>query len=178
MDAVAEPPTAPVPLLPADGAVVEERRPALVVENATSPDGLALTYTFELESVADDGSTTPVERVESGRRGPADDRRGRRPSTWPTAPTSGARARPTRGRTGRGRPTWRFDVLVDPPPAAPTGLRAVAGDARVRLDWNASPEPDVTGYRVYRSTTAGGPHAFVAAVADARRSTTSASPTA
>ena len=61
--------------------------------------------------------------------------------------------------------TWRFEVLVDPPPAAPTGLRAVAGDARVRLDWNASPEPDVTGYRVYRSPTAGGPYAFVAAVA-------------
>ena len=59
VDAVVEPPTAPVPRLPADGATVEERRPALVVENATSPDGLALTYTFELEAVAADGSTTP-----------------------------------------------------------------------------------------------------------------------
>ena len=164
VDAVAEPPTAPVPLWPADGAVVEQRRPALVVENATSPDGLALTYTFELESVADGGSTTPVERVENVPEGPGT-------TTWTPSIdlADGAyqwRARAFDSRqTGPWSPTWRFDVLVDPPPAPPTGLRAVAGDARVRLDWNASPEPDVKGYRVYRSTTAGGPHAFVAAVA-------------
>jgi hypothetical protein len=38
----------------------------------------------------------------------------------------------------------------------------VPGDAEVALTWNASPEPDVRGYRVYRGTSAGGPHGFVA----------------
>ncbi len=164
VDAVVEPPTAPVPLLPADDGVVEERRPTLVVENATSPDGLALTYTFELDAVAADGSSTPVERVEAVPETP-------QTTAWePTVELAdGAyqwRARASDPRQdGPWSATWRFDVLVDPPPLAPTGLRAAAGDARVRLDWNASPEPDVTGYRVHRSTTAGGPYAFVATVA-------------
>ena len=160
VDAVAEPPTAPVPLLPADGAVVEERRPSLVVETATSPDGLPLTYTFELE----DGSGTPVERAE----GIAED-----PQTTAWTPSADLadgsyqwRARASDPRQpGPWSVTWRFDVLVDPPPAAPLGLRAVAGDARVRLDWNEVLEPDLTGYRVYRSTIAGGPYSLVATVA-------------
>lgn len=37
------------------------------------------------------------------------------------------------------------------PPAAPTGLSAVAGDAQVTLDWNDSTEPDLDHYVVYRS---------------------------
>ena len=120
VDAVAEPPTAPVPLLPADGAVVEERRPALVVENATSPDGLALTYTFELEAVAADGSTTPVERVEGVPEAP-------QTTAWtPSVDLADGsyqwRARASDPRqNGPWSATWHFDVLVDPPPAAPTG---------------------------------------------------------
>jgi hypothetical protein len=53
-------------------------------------------------------------------------------------------------------------VAFDHPPAPPTGLVAAPGDARVTLSWNASPEPDVVGYRVYRSLTAGGPYAPIA----------------
>jgi hypothetical protein len=56
-----------------------------------------------------------------------------------------------------------FDVAVDQPPAPPTGLVALPGDSQVSLAWNASPEPDVTGYRVYRAMTSGGPYEFVAA---------------
>jgi hypothetical protein len=146
-----------------DGAVIEERRPALVVENATSPDGLALAYTFELEAVAADGSATPVERAEGV---------GEEQGTTAWTPSADladggyqwrARASDTR-MDGPWSATSRFTVLVDPPPVAPTNLRAIAGDARVRLDWNASPEPDVVGYRVYRSTSAGGPYDRVAAV--------------
>ena len=70
-------------------------------------------------------------------------------------PTRGGSRASDRGQSGPWSATRRFDVLVDPAPAAPTGLRAVAGDARVHLDWNASPEPDVTGYRVYRALDAG-----------------------
>ena len=164
VDAVVEPPTAPVPRLPPDGAVVEERRPDLVVENATSPDGLALAYAFELEAVAADGSTSPVAQVEGVAE--TEDT-----TAW-TPPVDLAdgsyqwRARASDPRSsGPWSATARFAVLVDPPPAAPLGLRALAGDARVRLDWSPSPEPDVSGYRVYRSTTAGGPYDLAAAAA-------------
>jgi hypothetical protein len=71
-------------------------------------------------------------------------------------------------RSAAGRPwsaTRALQVLVDGPPAPPTGLQAVAGDARVSLVWFASPDDDVTGYRVCRSTTAGGPYTPVATVA-------------
>jgi chitodextrinase len=38
------------------------------------------------------------------------------------------------------------------PPAAPAGLVATAGNARVDLAWNTSPETDLAGYAVFRST--------------------------
>ena len=44
------------------------------------------------------------------------------------------------------------------PPAAPTGLMAVAGDSSVTLDWDDNLEPDLGLYKVYRSTTMGGPY--------------------
>jgi subtilase family serine protease len=159
VDAVAEPPTAPVPWLPADGAVLEERRPSLVVQNATSPDGLALTYAFDLE----DAAGAPVESVDGIPETPDT-------TSWTPSVDLADGAYQWRARAsapqqaGPWSATWRFEVLVDLPPAPPGGLTAVAGDAHVRLDWAASPEDDVTGYHVYRSTTAGGPHAFVAAV--------------
>jgi subtilase family serine protease/Tol biopolymer transport system component len=163
VDAVAQPPSAPIPRLPADGATVEERRPALVVENASSPGGLPLTYTFEIEAVAADGSTTPIDRAEGIPEGPVT-------TAW--APSAdlldGAYAWRVRASDSRQHGPWSptsyFDVLVDPPPAPPTGLLALPGDARVHLDWNASPEPDVAGYRVYRATTSGGPYGLVAGV--------------
>ncbi len=45
------------------------------------------------------------------------------------------------------------------PPAAPTGLNAVAGDGLVTLSWAAS--PTATAYRIYRSTTAGSPGSLI-----------------
>ncbi|WP_438444213.1 fibronectin type III domain-containing protein [Gorillibacterium sp. sgz5001074] len=42
------------------------------------------------------------------------------------------------------------------PPTAPAGLKALAGDNRVKLRWTVTAEPDVTGYRVYTSTDGGG----------------------
>jgi fibronectin type 3 domain-containing protein len=44
------------------------------------------------------------------------------------------------------------------PPSAPTGLVATPGDAVADLSWNANTEPDLAGYNVYRSGTAGGPY--------------------
>ncbi len=38
-------------------------------------------------------------------------------------------------------------------PAAPTGLIAAPGNNAAYLSWNASPEPDLVGYHVYRGTT-------------------------
>jgi hypothetical protein len=50
--------------------------------------------------------------------------------------------------------TW----LIGPPaaPSAPANLTATAGNAQVSLAWNASAGADT--YRVYRSTTSGGPY--------------------
>jgi hypothetical protein len=130
-----------------------------VVENATSPGGLPLTYTFELE----DASGPLVERVEDVPETP-------QTTAWTPSDNLADGSYQWRARAsdpqqdGPWSPTSHFDVLVDPPPAPPLNLQAVAGDARVRLDWNESPEPDVTGYRVYRSTSPGRDHAFVADV--------------
>jgi hypothetical protein len=41
------------------------------------------------------------------------------------------------------------------PPAQPRGLVAVVAGATVRLAWERVPDPDVAGYRVYRSQAAG-----------------------
>ncbi len=46
-----------------------------------------------------------------------------------------------------------------PPPGAPTGLKATAGDQQVSLTWNASAGAD--SYKVYRSTTPGGPYEYI-----------------
>ena len=53
--------------------------------------------------------------------------------------------------------TLRVDnlsIISPPPPPAPTGLNAVAGNRRALLDWAPANEPNVT-YNVYRSTTPG-----------------------
>ena len=44
------------------------------------------------------------------------------------------------------------------PPAAPSGLVALAGDGRVDLDWLDNGEADLAGYDVFRATSAGGPY--------------------
>jgi hypothetical protein len=59
----------------------------------------------------------------------------------------------------------RFSIQTDVPPSAPTGLTGSAGDSRVTLTWNANPETDVVGYRVYRALTTGGPYALVLCMA-------------
>ncbi len=164
VNAVAEPPTAPALIAPTEGATIGTRIPTLVVANATSPDGLPLTYAFELSAVGSDGGLTLVEQVAGVAEGQG--------STGWTPSTS----------LGDGRYSWRarvfdgvqfgpwmssahFAVAVDVAPGAPTGLVAVPGDAHVALHWDASPEVDVTGYRVYRATTSGGPYASIGEVA-------------
>ena len=41
------------------------------------------------------------------------------------------------------------------PPAAPSGLRALAGTGRIELSWDPGSEADLAGYRVYRAETGG-----------------------
>jgi hypothetical protein len=50
INAMHDPPTAPGIVSPMDGAKVKQSHPNLIVTNATSPDGLKLTYEFELYS--------------------------------------------------------------------------------------------------------------------------------
>ena len=163
INAVLEPPTAPTPQSPAEGSTVTSRRPALALANATSPEGLPLTYAFELYAVASDGAESLFDSAslvpEAGGS-----------TSWtPTRDLAdGAykwRARASDpGQAGSWSNTVPFTVAVDVRPAPPTGLRAVPGDGLVYLTWNANPEPDVTGYRVYRALVSGGPYAAVAVV--------------
>ena len=44
------------------------------------------------------------------------------------------------------------------PPAAPTGLSALAGNSTVSLNWDDNNESDLAGYNAYRSTISGGPY--------------------
>ena len=52
---------------------------------------------------------------------------------------------------------------LPPPPAAPSGLSATAGDQQVALSWNTS--SGATTYNVKRSTATGGPYSLVGTVA-------------
>jgi PKD repeat protein len=47
-----------------------------------------------------------------------------------------------------------------PPPAAPTGVTAVAGNAQVTISWDIV--PGATNYNLWRATTHGGPYTLVA----------------
>lgn len=73
-----------------------------------------------------------------------------------------------RGDKALGKRTGPQSVTIEDrfPPAAPTGLNAVAGSGTVELSWNPNPEPDVLGYIVHRAA-AGAPFAVVAPNLDA-----------
>ncbi len=47
------------------------------------------------------------------------------------------------------------------PPAAPTGLGETTSSGLVALNWNNNSEPDLAGYRVYRSVSNGGPYGLI-----------------
>src|SRR5262249_25910132 len=166
VNAVRQAPTAPVPVAPAEGATLTVRNPALVVTNGTSPDGLALTYGFELY---DDG-TTPPQLVSSTSGVPEGDvtTAWTPPLDLPDGPYAW-RVQAFDGELyGQWSATARFTVLVDAPPLPPTNLTAVPGDTRVDLSWRASTEPDVVGYRLFRGLQTGGPYQPLAETAETR----------
>lgn len=45
-------------------------------------------------------------------------------------------------------------VIVDYPPAAPTGVYSITGNEQVEIYWNANTEPDLEGYDIYWSYAA------------------------
>jgi hypothetical protein len=162
VNAVDDPPTAPTLVAPAEGATVGVPRPELAIANASSPDQLPLSYAFELYRVENGGGLTLVEAA-SGL--PA----GSSTTTWTAGQDLADADYSWRARAadvhqpGPWMASAHFSVAVNVAPAAPTGLSAIAGDARVDLLWTASAEPDVAGYRVYRASSSGGPYALVGA---------------
>jgi subtilase family serine protease/flagellar hook assembly protein FlgD/fibronectin type 3 domain-containing protein len=164
VNAVLEPPTAPGLVAPPDGAVIATAHVALTVSNATSPEGFGLAYAFELYRVDTAGGLVLVAAVDAIPEGPGS-------TSWTPLVdladgTYAWRASAHDGRQpGPWMPTARLRVATDVPPSPPSGLAAVPGDREVALTWNASAEPDVRGYNVYRGETSGGPYALVAAVA-------------
>ncbi len=56
------------------------------------------------------------------------------------------------GETGSNYTTIRLD---NTPPSAPTGFKGMAGDERISLEWTASGESDLEGYRIYFGTASG-----------------------
>jgi Tol biopolymer transport system component len=161
VNAVSEPPSAPSCVVaPPEGGVVVIPHPALIVCSATSPDGLTLSYEFELY-VSGPSGTTLVEAASGLTEGA-----GGHVSWSPVAElANGSYAWRARAFDGSNLGPWlataHFSVMVDAPPAAPGGLVAVAGDSQVTLGWSASPEPDVAGYRVYRSLVSGKDHVLI-----------------
>jgi len=51
-------------------------------------------------------------------------------------------------------------TITDTIPAQPTNLKAAPGDMQISLAWDHTPEPDLAGYRIYRSV-GGGPFSFL-----------------
>ena len=123
VNAQPDPPTAPTLIAPPEGAIVEVRRPALVVGNAVSPDGLDLTYEFELYRQATDGTLTLLEAqagvLPGADRTSFDAHRGPARRRLQLA----ARARDV-NQAGPWMASAHFTVRVDEPPAPPTGLTA------------------------------------------------------
>jgi hypothetical protein len=119
-----------------------------------------LTYTFEVYRVGTGGALTLVDTLSGVPEGMA---------TTSVTPdldlVDGSyswRARATDPvQAGPWMASAHFTVFTDVPPAAPTDLHAVPGNALVSLSWHASPETDVVGYRVYRAAAAGGPFVLV-----------------
>ena len=52
------------------------------------------------------------------------------------------------------------------PPATPANILPAVVDNSVVLYWDANTEPDLSGYRVYRSQTSGGPYTQIAETTD------------
>lgn len=50
-------------------------------------------------------------------------------------------------------------IRTDAPISPPTGLTATLGNGQISLSWNANPEPDTAGYKVYWDTNSGYPYA-------------------
>ncbi len=132
-----------------------------MVTNATSQDGFTLTYTFEVYAVGANNLTL-VDHVAGLAQG-AGTTTSWTPSLDLVDGPYSWRAQAFDGTlVGPWMASAHFVVAVVVPPSVPTGLKAVPGDSRVSLSWNANPEPDVVSYKVYRSTASGGPYSLVA----------------
>jgi uncharacterized protein (TIGR03382 family) len=126
VDSTNDAPSAPVALNPSD-AVVFKLKPTLTVQNATDPEGDAVTYTFEVRN-ADGAVVATSSSVAAGANGTtsftlAEDLQEDAQYTWT------ARATDARNAQGAASAAASFKVDSAPPPAAPGGCSSVPAGA-------------------------------------------------
>ena len=137
-----------------------------IQNSGSTADGVAL---FNVPAAAVTGSTVPIDAViygGSNTNGLIDETGSANAPEVGDAPENQSIERTDLAGSWQiqSSPTPNTSPLAgggDPPPAAPTNLSATAGDGSVSLDWDDNSEGDLDGYKVYRSTTQGGPYSQI-----------------
>jgi hypothetical protein len=112
---------------------------ATLADHASDPEGDAMTF---LKTDGPDWLTVATSGILSG---------------TPDSTDIGTNTFGIRVLGAGGSDTAELQILVETnpalPPAAPIGLKTLAGNSQVSLIWNANSESDLAGYNVYRSMT-------------------------
>ncbi|MDD5223772.1 MAG: MopE-related protein [bacterium] len=153
-------PGAPASQTPAAGVYLSTLTPALMVQNAVDPEGDALTYEFQ---VSLNVNFSPLAASATGIAP------GSGSTAWTVAPALADgtvyywRARVNDGSlNGPWSEVRSFTTDTNGVPAALTlAPTATAGDTKVDLSWSYAPPADFGLFKIYISSTSGGPYTWL-----------------